>query len=304
MSRRAYLMLAIVTLGCKLPNPAFDNDDHADTSDAGTSGVPETGSTTDEPLDTSDTSDTDEPGTTETGEHEPCAFKFRPALRLALRPGDEPCPPLLNELALLLDSESVNAELGMATGKKCLDFDCNDCPFPGYAIGTPGFEGLAQTWKILADLAPNGLCIKATVASFVGMSDGACIYEAMSIRDNTIEHGPIFIGQVGDAPLSWVANEVLAQQGPTRGNDPIATCSCASVFTTDVAGLGCCEGSGLEPSFYTLSLFGLELGPGQSGKLPGLQVPWMFHVVQSQVVPSCEDPSGAAEVSWALTRED
>jgi hypothetical protein len=313
MSRCVHSLLAVVALGCQQPNPAFESgggSELSDESEVDASGPSETetktetesGSATDGPL---DTSDTNEGSTTETGEPEMCELELRPALRLAVRTANEPCPADLEALPLLLDPATVNAELGVAMGSKCEDFTCGSCPSEGYAVGSPGFEDLGQTWTLLAGLAMDenlaGLCVEVTAGSYVGMVDGACIYAAIGIRDNTIEHGPIFVGQVGDAPLTPIAMGIL-DEAPALGTEPIETCSCASVLSADIAELQCCEASALEPSFYTLELLGVQLGPGESGPLPNLQVPWKYSVVQAQVVPTCEDPLGETMLSWALTR--
>lgn len=302
MAWRVYSMLALVVLGCQLPNPAFDSEG-GDESEASTDKPVDTESTTEAPLDTSDTSD---PDTTETGEDPICELETRPALRLVYRTGDGSCPPVLNEVALRLDVATLNAEPGVATGLKCDDFGCASCPYAGYAIGAPGFEGLAQTWTALAEVAApeniEGLCVEATATTLVGMADGACIYEAMGIYDNTIEHGPIFIGQINEAPATWVATSVLGQELPTRSVAPIASCSCTDLFSPNDEAVTCCEGVNVEPSVYSLVLRGLELAPGESDTLMIEMIEWVFHVRQAQTVATCDNLTGKEERSWALTR--
>src|SRR5690606_34910360 len=112
---------------------------------------------------------------------------------------------------------TVNESPGMATGDRCSQTGCGSCPDPGYAVGAPGFAGLAEVWSILGPLAIRtnaGLCVEVEANQWLGMIDGACIYGSLALIDHGIEGNAVFIGHNADAPLTSIGAEIIAEQPP------------------------------------------------------------------------------------------
>ena len=306
-----------------MANPAFDD---ARASGAGSSGVDsgtemsgETGgdgSTTDptdtgDPTDpsTSDSSDSSDTGTSETGVEEMCEFLARPALRMSITPANaNACGPTITKQTVLLDVGSLNQPSGMASGNLCADASCQQCTNLVQTVGAPGFTGLADLWATIGALVRlegiDAVCVEVSATQLIGLIDNTCEYGTMLIVDNSIEHGPVFLGNINDAPLPGFADLALGQLSPPAlVPEPLATCSCAGIHP-DPAERGCCENSGVEPDVHALGFAGVELAPSSSAKVDVGSVPWRFYAVQAQTVPDCANPTGKPELSWGLVRVD
>jgi hypothetical protein len=310
------LLACVGLLGCSMTNPAFDDarateaTDEADTKDpTAETGDPGTSSstTTDPSTDTSDTDDDSETDTSDTGPIEVCDFLTRPALRLELeQPDNSECLPTVSDLFLRVSFDGINQPTGMATGIACETQLCEFCTPLTYSVGAPGFTGLADVWSAIAAIVEpegvDGLCVEVAATKLVGLIDGACVYESLGIFDNTIELGPVFVGNVGNAPLTWISDAALGQQPlPSLANEPLGTCSCEGAHE-QIEDIGCCDQLGVDPQFHALSFLGHQVEPGMFKDVQLNQAPWRFHAVQAQAVASCENPRGKPEISWALAR--
>ncbi len=322
------ILLGVGLAACEMDNPAFGDDElggsgdtsasesgesgsssGSDTTDATTTdtttGDTTTGDTTagdTTPGDSTDTSTSDSTDGSDTGGVEMCMGEFGdPFVPIYGETGafNGQCPPVVTSQYLRLTG--VGLETGLVMGQRCMVAGCDSCSGTSIPVGVVGLDDFSGP---LGELLEQGLspCIKVQTGPILGI-DGAtrCTYSSIWIgAGNPIVD--VLLASHDPAALPAAGSTLLGDNGIPEVGDTVTHCPCESLFGPGSEDLGCCLDSMTEPAVASLAFAGadvLPVGMAQVGFANGL---WNFHVAQSQVRPSCDNPEGSAETSWALVR--
>lgn len=282
-------LVGLVSLGCTRPNPAFDGS-ATDPSEGEVTGRPDTLGTAD--LDTTAGPITVGPDTTGPGTTGP-DLPLEPACELQPSPGaiiqlGNPamfgggCPTQVDLWARVLSNDGAEVVLDGCTQEGC--FMCeqgSDHP-------------LSVSPLVVGDSLPVSTCLRVEARNFLHVAEERCHWGALSIHDPLLLT-PFVIATARSSSPTPAAIDML--DGAIPDPEKALECECSEVGQATE----CCLAAVDPPSFWAYAIDGMTVYPGgeapiELGLAGGLM--HVFHVLQAEQIPSCDDPS--LQLSWAV----